>query len=188
MIGKGMIGTQENERKRFVVAQQHVVGRAIALDQLRFEQQRLGFGIGRHDRHRPRLADHAAQAVGQAIDLGVIGHAVLQRARLAHIEHVSARIEHAIDARLGLQGAHHLADRFDAAFEVGWSLPRTVNVAASSWKRSVSRSGKVRSCGPCLPDKDCRPVWGEPERSPMVDPPRYCSRADCKLFFTVFAR
>jgi hypothetical protein len=66
---KRMVGAQQDERKRFVVAQQHVVRRAEALDELRFQQQRLGFGIGRDDGHRPGLAHHAPQAVGQAFHL-----------------------------------------------------------------------------------------------------------------------
>ena len=41
---EGVILAQQDEREAFVVAQQHVVGRAEALDQLRFEQQRLGLG------------------------------------------------------------------------------------------------------------------------------------------------
>ena len=39
--GKGMIGAEQDEGEAFIVAQQDVVGRAIAFDQLRFEQQRL---------------------------------------------------------------------------------------------------------------------------------------------------
>ena len=46
-----MILAQQDEREAFVVAQQDVVGRAEALDQLRFEQQRLGLGPRRDDRH-----------------------------------------------------------------------------------------------------------------------------------------
>ena len=46
-----MILAQQDEGKAFVVAQQHVVRRAKALDQLRLEQQRLGLGPGRDDGH-----------------------------------------------------------------------------------------------------------------------------------------
>ena len=40
-----MILAQQDEGEAFVVAQQHVVGRPEALDQLRLEQQRLGLGV-----------------------------------------------------------------------------------------------------------------------------------------------
>ena len=39
-----VVGGQMDERKRLVVAQQHVVARHQALDQVAFEQQRLGLG------------------------------------------------------------------------------------------------------------------------------------------------
>ena len=61
-----MILAQHDEREAFVVAQKHVVGRPEALDQLRFEQQRLGFGARRDDGHRPRLRDHPLQAAWAA--------------------------------------------------------------------------------------------------------------------------
>ena len=48
---KGMIGAQQDEGEALVVAQQHIVGGAKALDQLRLEQQRLCLRIGRDDRH-----------------------------------------------------------------------------------------------------------------------------------------
>ena len=54
----------------------------------------------------------------QALDLGIVGHAVLQRPRLADIEHIAARIEHPVNARLGLQGGKNLADRGDAQLDV----------------------------------------------------------------------
>ena len=116
---ESVIGAQQDERERFVVAQQHVVGRAIALDQLRFEEERLGFRIGRHDGHRTRLADHALEALGKAIHLRVVRDAVLQRARLADIEHIAARIVHAVDARLRLQRGDDFADRGHSALDIG---------------------------------------------------------------------
>ena len=90
-----------------------------ALDQLRLEQQRLGLGPGRDDGHRPRLRDHPLQPLRQPRDLGVVGHPVLQRPRLADVEHVAARILHSVDARARRQRLQHLADRRDARLEVG---------------------------------------------------------------------
>ncbi len=102
-----MIFAQQDEGEAFVVAQQHVVRRAIALDQLGFQQQRFGLAVGGHDLHGAGLRHHALQAAGQAGDLGIVGHPLLQRARLANIEHVATGIEHAIDAGLQWQGLHH---------------------------------------------------------------------------------
>ena len=56
---------------------------------------------------------------GSLRDLGVVGDPVLQRPRLADVEHVAARILHPIDARAARQRLQHLADRRDARFEVG---------------------------------------------------------------------
>ena len=95
---EGMILAQQDEGERLIVAQQDVVGRPEALDQLRLEQQRLGLGIGGDDRHRSRLRDHAQQPLGQARDLRIVGHPVAQRARLADVEHVALGILHPIDA------------------------------------------------------------------------------------------
>ncbi len=102
---------QQDEGEAFVVAQQHVVGRAEALDELRFQQQRLGFGIGGDDLHAARLADHALQPVGEAGHLGIIRHPVLQRPRLANVQHIAPRIEHAVDAGQRIEGPDHLSDR-----------------------------------------------------------------------------
>ncbi len=78
-----MVLAQQDEREAFVVAQQHIIGRAEALDELGFEQQRLGFAFGGDDGHRARLRDHALEAARQAVDLDVVGHAIAQRPRLA---------------------------------------------------------------------------------------------------------
>ncbi len=114
-----VIGPQQNERKRFIVAQQHVVRRAKTLDQLCFEQQRLGLGICRDDGHGPRLADHPAQAVGQSIDRRIVCHPVLERPCLAHIKHIALGIAHPVDARLRLERLHRIADDRDALVDIG---------------------------------------------------------------------
>ena len=110
---------QQDEGEALVVAQKHVVRRAEALDELRFQQQRLCLRIGGDDLHRPALADHALQSVRQRLHLGVVRHPRLQAARLAHVEHVSACIQHAIDAGLGLQRLHHLPNGGNARFQIG---------------------------------------------------------------------
>ena len=114
-----LIAAQKDEGKRFVVAEQHVVGGAIALDELRFEQQRLRLVVGRHHRHRPALRDHPLEALGQVLDLDVVGDAALQRTRLADIEHVALGIEHPVDAGRGRQRLQHVADRRHACVQIG---------------------------------------------------------------------
>ena len=114
-----VIGAQQDERERFVVAQQHVVRGPEPLDELRLEQQRLGLVVGRHDRHRPRLRHHPLEPAGQAIDLRIIGHAILQRARLADVQDVSARVVHPVHARPRGQGFQDVADRRHPRRQVG---------------------------------------------------------------------
>ena len=106
-----MIVAQQDKREALVVAQQDVERGAIALDELRFEQQSLGLIVGRDDRHRPGLRHHPLEPLGQAVDLGIVGDPVLQRARLADIEHVAARILHPVHAGPQRQRCQHVADR-----------------------------------------------------------------------------
>ncbi len=79
----------------------------------------LGLVVGGDDRHAARLRDHALEPPGQAIDLGVIGDAIAERARLADIEHVAARIEHPIDAGARGERLQDVADRRHAGFQIG---------------------------------------------------------------------
>ena len=118
-----MVLAQQDKGEAFVVAEQHVVRRAETLDQLRLEQQRLGLGAGGDDGHRPCLRDHALEALGQLGDLRVIGDAGLQPLGLADVEHVAARVLHAVHAGTRRKGLHDVADRGDAGIEIGFALP-----------------------------------------------------------------
>ena len=102
-------GGQMNERKRLVVAQQHVVARHQALDQVAFEQQRFGLGRGADNLERCGLGDHAADAVRQSGRVRVVLHPAFQIARLADIERVAFTVEHAVDA--GVDGTLRSAAR-----------------------------------------------------------------------------
>ena len=119
---KAMVLAQHDEGETFVVAQQNIVGRAVALDELCFEQQRLGFGIGRYDGHVAGLRHHALQPPRQPVDLDIIADAILQRSRLADIQHIAAGIGHPVDTRAQRQGGEHVADGGDAAIEIGHIL------------------------------------------------------------------
>ena len=108
--GKGGIVAQQDEGEAFVIPQQHIIRRPIALDQLCLQQQRLGLGVGGDDGHRAALADHALQADRQPLYLRVIGHPITQRPRLADIEHIAPCIVHAIDAGPQRQRGQHFAN------------------------------------------------------------------------------
>ena len=165
---EGMILAQQDERKALIVAQQHIVGRPETLDQLRLEQQRLGLGIGRDDRHRSRLRDHALQPSRQPRHLRVVGDTVAQRARLADVQHFSARILHPVDAGTHRQRGEHVADRGHAGFEIGLLRSATdgvrgfLFVKAILAVRVVGHGGDVGFCN----------ARGKIARSPFV--PRRC--------------
>jgi len=69
--GKIMALAQQDEGKALVVAQQHIIGRAEFLDQLRLEQQGFRFTTGRHNRHRTGLRHHPHQPVRQPVHLHI---------------------------------------------------------------------------------------------------------------------
>ena len=118
-----MIGAQQDEREALIITQQHIVSRAISLDQLRLKQQRLGLTVGCHNRHRPRLRDHPAEAIGEAVNLRVIAHPVFECARLPDIEHIAARIMHPVNAGLNRQRLPNIADRSDPGVKIGQFRP-----------------------------------------------------------------
>ena len=84
--------------KRLVVAQQHVEARPQPLDQVGFEQQRFGLGRGGDELHRRGRRDHPLDA-GVVPGRPRVGRdPLLDVLRLADVEHLAGRIEHAIDA------------------------------------------------------------------------------------------
>ena len=90
---------QAQVRIALVIAEDDVVARLVRLDQVVLQQQRLGFRT-RHRRLDPRhLRDHQRGARRVAGLLEIAGDALLQVARLAHIECLAGGTEHAIDAR-----------------------------------------------------------------------------------------
>ena len=93
-----VIGAQKDVGEALVVAEQNIVTRLQPLDQVRFEQQRLGLRRRLDEDHRARFRDHAQDAVRMARVLGVGRDALLQTRGLADIEHVALRVQHAIDA------------------------------------------------------------------------------------------
>ena len=133
-----MVGPQENERKAFIITQQHIVGRAIALDELRFQEQRLSLAIGCHNGHAARLGDHAAQTIGQPVYLRIIGYAVFKCFRLADIKDITARIIHAVDTRFGRQRFDHIADRRHPGLKIRLVRP-TNGVGCTLFVKAIGR-------------------------------------------------
>ena len=83
----------------FVVAKQDVVAWFLALDQLRFEQQRLGFGARQGDVDARDLRHHRGDARFHVRLEKIAADALLEIAGLADIQRFAACIGHAIHAR-----------------------------------------------------------------------------------------
>ena len=114
-----MVRSQQDERKAFIVAQQHVVGRAITFDKLRLQQQSLSLAVSRHNRHRPRLRHHPLQPLRQPLDGCVAAYPVFQCPRLANIQNITTRVVHPVDARFGGQRSPDIADCGNARLQIG---------------------------------------------------------------------
>ncbi len=116
-LGRLVVAAQQDVGEALVVAQQHVVARPQLLDQVGFEQQRLGFRPRGDELHVRRLGDHARDGIG-------VGHAarigrdpVLQVLGLADIEHLAGGIEHPVDAGLVGQMLGEAGDDLDAVLQ-----------------------------------------------------------------------
>ncbi len=96
-----MIRRDQDVGKRFIVTQQDVEARAQPFDQVRFEEQRLGFGAGDDELKRAGRADHALDAGVEAGGTGVGADPVPDILGFADIKHVAACIDHPVDAGLG---------------------------------------------------------------------------------------
>lgn len=81
--GRRMVAGQKDIGERLVVAQKDIEAWPQPLDEVRFQKQRFGFRSRNHEFHGRRLAHHAADTVCMAATLRVVGHALLEAARLA---------------------------------------------------------------------------------------------------------
>ena len=89
----------------FVVSQQHVETRFVLLDQVVLEHQRLGLGVDHRNLDAIDELHHCRSFRRRLRTREITRHALLQIARLADIEHLVLRIEHAIHARPVRQAA-----------------------------------------------------------------------------------
>ena len=115
--GRRMAGADQDIGKALVVAQHHVVARPQLLDEIGLEQQRLGFRLGGDEHHRARLGDHPGNAGRLTLRRRIGGDALLDRARLADIEHLALGPDHAVDAGPERRVAPEILDRLGAARE-----------------------------------------------------------------------
>ena len=90
----------------FVVPEQDVVFGVQRLDEIVFQQQRLGFGAHHRGLQTRDLADHMAYARAAMLLLEVAGNATLEVDGLAHVEQDTGSIEIAIDAGQWRQRGH----------------------------------------------------------------------------------
>ena len=98
-------------RVALVVAEQDVELGVQRLDQVVFQQQRLGLGAHHRGLHAHDLADHVADARAAMVLLEVAGHPALEVERLAHVQERALGVEIAIDAgQRGQRG--HLRQQF----------------------------------------------------------------------------
>ena len=82
-------GANQDIGEALVVAQRDVVARLELLDEISLEEQRLGVRCGGDEHHRAGLRDHARDAARLALGRHIGGDALLDRARLADIEHLA---------------------------------------------------------------------------------------------------
>ena len=102
---EGMLRRDQDVGEAFVVAQQHVVARFQLLDEVLLQQQRLCLRPRCQEHHRRGFGDHPLDPAGMAGRAGVAGHARLEVARLAHIEHAALCIEHPVHPGRAVQCA-----------------------------------------------------------------------------------
>ena len=103
-------GRQMDVRIALVVAKHDVVSRLQRLDQLRFQQQRLGFGARDRRLDASDLRDHRGEARVHLRLEEIIADALPEIARLADVEQLVVRAEHAVDAgRAGQRADESLA-------------------------------------------------------------------------------
>ena len=156
-LRRPVIGRDQNIGKRLVVAQHHVEARPQALDQVRLEQQRLGLGAGDDEFERAGGRDHALDAGVVAGRTRIGDNAFLDVLRLADIEHVAARVDHAIDAgprrrELGVVDDGGAAGGQRALVLIGASIgrigqPSDLRQRRSSSSSAISISGSMSFFG-----------------------------------------
>ncbi len=118
-LRRRMVLAHQDFGEHLVVAQQHVVARLQRLDQARFQQQGLAFGIGADQHHFARQLDHAGDALGVDAAPRILQHAFLQAFGLADIEDFAVAAQHAVDAGPVGRQLRLVADQLGADQRIG---------------------------------------------------------------------
>ena len=107
-------------RVALVVAQAEVVGRALLLDEVVLQEERLRLRGRRHPVDVPGLREHLAGApVRLRRRAQVVGHALAQRLRLAHVQHRPVGAEEAVHAGLVGDALEGLAEVVEVIATLG---------------------------------------------------------------------
>ncbi len=111
-IASGVGGARDFEvGVALVVAEQDVELGVQRLDEVVFQQQRLGLGAHHRGFHAHDLADHVADARAAMVLLEIAGHPALEVERLAHVKQRVLRVEIAVNT--GQRGQRsHLRQQF----------------------------------------------------------------------------
>ena len=118
-VGHPRIGVVDDLQVRvaLVVAEQDVVARRQRLDEVVLQQQGLGLAAHHRGLEPGDARHHLANARAVMVALQVAGHAPLEAARLADIEHLILGVDPAVHARQRRQ-ARHLGQQL-FALEIG---------------------------------------------------------------------
>ncbi|KAG0921603.1 hypothetical protein G6F32_015029 [Rhizopus arrhizus] len=98
-----VLAGQQHMRVGLVVAQGNVVARRQRLDQLVFQQERLGFRARDSDVHARDLRDHRHDPRVLRAAIEIAADAVAQRTRLAHVQQGVVGRVHAVHAGCGAE-------------------------------------------------------------------------------------
>jgi len=94
----GLRAGQFQVRIAFVVPKQNVEPGVQRLDQVIFQQQRLGFRAHHRGLHSRNFGHHVADAGATMVFLKIAGHPLFQVARLADIQDTAITVKVAVDA------------------------------------------------------------------------------------------
>ena len=140
---EGLVERDRDVGVRLVVAQADVEDGPVALDEVLLGQQRLGLGLGGDEVDLVDRGDHVRRAAARGRLAEVRGHALADRARLAHVEHLALGVLEQVDARARRAGpcAARRCARRGWRSSVAISLRGYEGVAAVSWlvRHRISR-------------------------------------------------
>ena len=114
-----MISGDEDVREGLVIAHQDVVAGPQPLDHVAFEQQRLNFGMGRHDFKRGGFADHPEDPERDLAGTGVACDPFPQIPCFSDVEDITGGIEHPVHAGAHRQGRQLRLDDCDSSGDIG---------------------------------------------------------------------